>query len=282
VDNWAANTLRTIGIIITSGFIILFSLVLALASMCFGAVALSSRDLGTLVMFLIPAVLLLLGAGTLLTHLGRKLMVASAPMDPLLAGGASIPAPVPASPLPAPVAEKTTAVVLKLSPASRKVVDRLVLAMIAQILLSPIAWIFGQFRFWSAPNSLAPHNFISVLLGPFVLYHLPYGILIYFLLKRPSRRVFMYALAVPCVIVLQSLFSLGLVFHYYVHEPFGSLLLFLPWAIHVVVLVLAFKAIQQTGLHPYPPRLIGAAALVFVYFGLINAATPLLYRSSWR
>lgn len=280
MDNWAINTLRTIGIIITSGFIILFSLVLVAASMCFGAVALSSRDVGALLIFAIPAVLLFLGAGALIVHLGRGLMGQHPRMEPLLAEAAPMPAPPP--PMPVPVQERTTSVSLRLSPASRKMLDRLVLAMVAQILISPVAWIFGQLRYWTAPNSLAQHNFVAVLLGPFILYHLPYGILIYFLLKRPSQRVLMYAVAVPSVILLHSLFSLGLVFHYYVHEPFGSLLLFLPWAIHVVVLALAYQAIQQTGLHPHPPRLMAGAALVFFYFCVIDAVTPLLYRFSWR
>lgn len=272
MDTWATNTLRTIGIIITSGFMILFSLVLALASMCFGAVALSSRDVGALLIFAIPAVLLLLGSGALIVHLGRGLMEASPAMA----------APMPAPAVPVPVPERTPSVSLRLSPASRKMLDRLVLAMVAQILISPVAWIFGQFRYWTAPNSLAQHNFVAVLLGPFILYHLPYGILIYFLLKSPSRRVLMYAIAVPSVILFHSLFSLGLVFHYYVHEPFGSLLLFLPWLIHAVVLALAYQAIQQTGLHPHPPRLMGAAALVFLYFCVIDVVTPLLYRFSWK
>jgi len=273
MDHWAINTLRTIGIIITSGFIILFSLVLVAASMCFGAVALSSRDVGALLIFAIPSVLLLLGAGALIVHLGRGLMGAHPRIEA---------SPAVAAPMPVPFQERTPSVSLRLSPASRKMLDRLVLAMVAQILLSPVAWIFGQLRYWTAPNSLAQHNFVAVLLGPFILYHLPYGILIYFLLKRPSQRVLMYAVAVPSVILLHSLFSLGLVFHYYVHEPFGSLLLFLPWVIHVVVIALAYQAIQQTGLHPHPPRLMAGAALVFFYFCVIDAVTPLLYRFSWR
>ena len=34
MDRWAANTLRTIGIILTAGFVLVTSLLLALLSMC--------------------------------------------------------------------------------------------------------------------------------------------------------------------------------------------------------------------------------------------------------
>jgi hypothetical protein len=185
-------------------------------------------------------------------------------------------------PAPAPQAVIRESIPLHLSAASRKLLDRLALAMIAQILVSAVAWIFGQLRFWTAPGSLAPHNWISVLLGPFVLYHIPYVILIYFLLKNPTQRVLTYSLAVPAVILFQSFFSLGLVSHYYIHGLSGFLLLFVPWAIHIAVLALAYLAIQRSGLHPEPLRLVLAAVFVFIYFSVINVSTPLLYRFNWR
>jgi hypothetical protein len=279
MDTWAANTLRTLGIIFTSLIVLLAGLWLLLLSLCFGLAGLSNpRAFGSVFMLAGPAVLLLLGGISLITYLARGLFPSPDHLQPAPVGIPPILLTPPKTLSPAP----RTSTPLHLSPSSRKAVDRLVLAMIAQVLLSPIAWIFGQFHFWTAPHSLAPHPWISVLLGPFILYHLPYAVLSYLLLRQPSRRVFTYALAVPSVILFQSLFSLGVVFHYYVHEPLGSLLLFLPWAIHVAVLVLAFHAIQRTGLRPEPPRLIAAAVLVFLYFSAINAVTPLLYRFNWR
>jgi hypothetical protein len=41
--------------------------------------------------------------------------------------------------------------------------------------------------------------------------------------------------------------------------------------------VLAYKAIQITGLHPEPALLLRAAVITVVYFSMIHIATPLLY-----
>jgi hypothetical protein len=60
------------------------------------------------------------------------------------------------------------------------------------------------------------------------------------------------------------------------------IVLFVPWAIHIVILVLAYQAIQQVGLHPEPVSLIVAAVVTFIFFSLIHAITPLLYRFTWR
>src|SRR5258708_3027493 len=144
-----------------------------------------------------------------------------------------------------PPSEATPSAPLHLSPLGRKAIDRLVFALGAQIVLSALAWGVSQLHFWSVPRGLAPHNWTLALLAPFILYQLPYAIVIFVLFNRPDRRAFAYSLAVPAVLILQSLFSLSVVGYYYVHQPVGFLLLFLPWLIHIVILVFAYQAIQQ-------------------------------------
>ncbi len=271
MERWAANTLRTIGIILTAGFVLLGSGFLLLLSMCaaqgnFGG----TKHPEQVVPYLLGAAAVLVLGVWFIVWLARGIFRSLAVAQPAAAG-------IPTSILP-PAAPTATSVPLHLSPLGRKAVDRLVLALGAQIVLSATAWIFNQLHYWSAPRSFAPHNWTVVLLAPFILYHLPYAILIYVLLKQPDRRAFAYSIAVPSVLILQSLFSLGIVGYYYVHQPIGFLLLAIPWLIHIVILVLAYQAIQQVGLHPEPSSLIVAAIVTFVFFSVIHAITPFLYR----
>jgi hypothetical protein len=270
MERWAANTLRTLGIILTAGFVLVTSLILLLFSMCaangdFGG----NRHPDQVAPYLIAAGTVLALGIWFIVWLARGIFRST-----LVAQPAGVPAGV------LPHSEPTLSVPLHLSPLGRKAVDRLVFALGAQIVLSALSWSLNQLHFWSAPRAFAPHNWTLVLLAPFILYHLPYGILIYVLLKRPDRRAFTYSLAVPAVIILQSLLSLTMVGYYYVHQPIGFLLLALPWMIHIVILVFAYQAIQQVGLHPEPASLIVAAIVTFFFFSLINVVTPLLYRLS--
>jgi hypothetical protein len=303
MDRYTSNTLRTLGIIFTSLLVLLAGAWILLVSLCFGIITTADRQHGAatpptdyakfitiIAMMAAPAVAIIVGGIMVIAYLSRQMISSSTPYPLLPPTAKSSPPPpgIPSillehpQPQLAPPAYIRESVPLHLSAPSRKLLDRLALSMIAQILVSPIAWIFGQLRYWTVPGSTAPHNFVSVLLGPFLLYHIPYAILIYALLKNPTRRVLTYSLAVPAVVLFQSLFSLGLVSHYYVRVPFGFLLLFIPWSVHIVVLILAYQSIQRTGLHPDPKRLMLSAVVVFVYFTVINGFTPLFYRFNWR
>jgi hypothetical protein len=272
MERWAANTLRTLGIIMTAGFVLVTSLMLLLLSMCA-----ANGDIGgskhpeQVAPYLICAGLIVVFGILVIARLARSIFRSMPVAQPAAAGA-------PAGVLTSPPPEPSRSVPLHLSPLGRKAVDRLVLALGAQIFVSAVAWVFNQLHFWSAPHAFAPHNWTLVLLAPFIIYHIPYAILIYALMNKPSRAAFTYSIAVPAVLILQSLFSLSLVGYYYVHEPMGFLLLVLPWLIHIAILVLAYQAIQQVGLHPEPPSLIVAAVVMFLFFSLIHAITPFFYR----
>jgi len=277
MERWAANTLRTLGIILTAGFVLITSLFLLLLSMCaaqgdFGG----NKHPELVVPYLAAAVAVVVLGIWFIAWLARGILRSSTMAEPLAVG-----APDGVLPLTQAISPATS-VPLHLSPLGRKSIDRLVFALIAQIAVSAGAWIFGQLHYWSRPHAFAPHNWTLVLLAPYVLYHVPYAILIYVLLKRPDRRAFAYSLAVPAVLILQSLFSLGVLSYYYVRHANGFLLFAVPWLIHIVIIVLAYQAIQQVGLYPPPSSLIVAAVVTFFYFSAIHVITPLLYRFAWR
>ena len=282
MERWAANTLRTLGIILTAGFILISSLFFLLLTLCAagpsmgGSPGNSSQAAG----FALVGILIAIAGGLFIAWLARAIYRSrSLPEEPGIQSlSTAVPAEGTLSPSPA---EPRISLPLHLSPLGRKAVDRLVLALAAQIVLSAAAWIFNQLHFWAAPRIFAPFpsagNWPLTLLLPFVLYHIPYAILIYVLSKRPDRRAFTYALAVPAVFLMQSLVSLGYVSLFSRH-PVAFLLLVIPWAVHIVILVLAYKAIQQVGTHPQPSSLIIAAVVTWIFFSFIHALTPILYR----
>lgn len=317
MERWAANTLRTLGIILTAGFVLVTSLILLLLSMCAGqnfGGGPSHSDDGAI--FLVAAFIVVIGGVWVIIWLARGIFRSMKDVEPaednlpLMAqdfDAPSAPSPeiaMPPSPEPQfsaslhpalldgpatpPVASATEphpSLPLHLSPSSRKTIDRLVLALGAQIFLSAVALTFNQLHFWSGPRIFAPfplRNWGLLLFGPFVLYHLPYAVLIYVLLKRPDRRAFTYSLAVPAILIMQSLLSLGYFSLFAQQHPVAMIVLFVPWAIHIVILVLAYQAIQQVGLHPEPSSIMVAAAVTFAFFSLIHVVTPFLYRFMWR
>jgi hypothetical protein len=273
MERWAANTLRTLGIILTAGFVLVTSLILLLFSMCAAQGDLGgSKHPDQVVPYLIAAGLVVILGVLVIVRLARGIY-----RSPAIAG--PTPASIPAGALPPSAPAPTRSdIPLHLSPLSRQSITQLVLALAAQIVVSSAAWFFGQLHFWSAPRAFAPQNWTLFLLAPFVFFHIPYAILIYALLKRPDRRAFTYAIAVPAVLILESLFSVSFIGRYYVHQPMGFVLLLVPWLIHIVIIVLAYKAIQQTGLHPEPASLLVAALVAFAFFSLIHVVTPFLYR----
>jgi len=275
MERWAANTLRTLGIILTAGFVLVTSLILLLLSMCAAQSYGGASHPDAAVPYILGALVVAIGGVWFIVWLARGIFRSMKTVEPAPDGTLSITqaaAPVP----------DLTPVPLHLSPLSRKAIDRLVLALGAQIFLSAVAWIFGQLHFWSARVSHAPRNWTLTLLAPYILYHVPYALLMYFLVKKPDRRTFAYSIAVPAVMILQAVFSLGVVGYYFVHEPRGFLLLVIPWLLHIVILVLAYQAIQQVGLHPEPSSIMVAAAVTFAFFSLIHVITPFLYRFMWR
>ena len=273
MERWAANTLRTLGIILTAGLVLILSLLLVLLSMCAagGGLGGGGKHPEQVVPYLVGAALVAILGVLIIARLARDIFRSAR----VLAGTAT--AAGDGGTLGVSLSEKA-AVPLHLSPLGRQTIDRLVLAVGAQIALSAIAWVFNTLHFWHTPPRIAPHNWPLILIAPFLLYQIPYAILIYLLMKRLDRRALTYAITIPAVQLLQSLFSLTAL-SYFLHQPRTLLLLGLPWLLHIVVLVLAYQAIQQIGLHPEPASLIVTALMVLSYFLLIQAVLiPVLYR----
>ena len=174
MERWAANTLRTLGIILTAGFVLLTSLFLLLLSLCAAGGGLSGIKHPEQVVPYSAAAVAVLGFGIwFIAWLARGFQRSSAVAERLPAG---VPTGVL---LPAPSGSPAPSLPFHLSPLGRKAIDSLVFALIVQIAVSAGAWIFGQLHYWSRPNAFASHNWTLLLLAPYVLYQVPYAILIY-------------------------------------------------------------------------------------------------------
>jgi ABC-type polysaccharide/polyol phosphate export permease len=84
--------------------------------------------------------------------------------------------------------------------------------------------------------------------------------------------------------ILETLFNPVLLNSYsqiYRNHAMGLVWLVLSGLIYIVTLVLAYVAIQETGLWPKFSSVIPATTAMFFYFFFIKAITPYLY-SLWR
>jgi hypothetical protein len=265
MERWAANTLRTLGIILTAGFVLITSLILLLFSVCAANGGIGGYKHPELVVpYLVAAALVIVVGCFVILRLARGISRFTALSETTL-GALSH-------------SEPTSSLPLHLSPLGRQAIDRLIYALAAQIVLSAASLTFDQMHFFSTHAPAFPRNWTLVLIVSFILSHAPYGILIYVLHNRPDRRAFAYSLAVPAVLLLESLFGVMFLGRFFVHQPMGFVVLGIPWLIHIVIIVLAYQAIQQVGLHPEPASLIVAAIVAFVFFSVVHAITPFLYR----
>ncbi|HLG78938.1 MAG TPA: hypothetical protein VKX46_21180, partial [Ktedonobacteraceae bacterium] len=150
-------------------------------------------------------------------------------------------------------------------------------ALVAQVVASFLCWFLGQNFFWRAPSDVGAHSWTLRLLMPFLLYSFPYVILIVSFLTRPENRTLIYSLVVPAVLTLPTVVNLAVLAAVYIRHPAGFLLLFLPWSLHIVIMVLAWKAIRKIGLQPDGPALFRSGIVTCAYFFVIHLISPFFY-----
>jgi hypothetical protein len=275
MDRQSANALRILGIVVTS--IVVIALSLTMLYLGFFIVLMGGLSQRTRILHpraansfygLILLVIATVTAGIII--IGRL----ATGIVKVRGAAAAQPGPPPAHIEPSGSASVSRSLALHLSPAARKTIERLALAIAAGIAVSSITWFQIASRY--APRRL-------IFLPPFILSEAPDAILIYFLLKRPSRRSFTFLIAMLIFPILQTLFNPRFLIpyrHIYTNASMGSLWLALAGLIYIVTVVLAYKAIHQTGLMPQPSWIILATVAAFFYFFFVREITPYLY-SLW-
>jgi hypothetical protein len=272
MERWAANSLRVLGILVTVGATFIGSGILLLLSICAGAAQRGGSSQA--VPFIAGAVVVVIAGVSITIAFARGLALSASEalsaspyaVDP---SGRAVPLPPPPRPAPSQT--------LQLSVSTQQAVNRLVWAMGAQIVISIVCWLLNQKLFWKTPVSAAPRNLTLILLVPFLLYRVPYAILMYRFGTKPESRTFVYAAVVPPVLALQSVANLALVVYAYVHNPLGFVLLMLPWLLHFLVMGLAWKAIREAGVQPEASSLFTAGLVSYVYFLFVHGTGPLFF-----
>jgi hypothetical protein len=283
MDRFAANTLRTLGIIVVAICVILASGVLLLVGLCFASlskVGTGQSNPGEDLFvggFFLAAVGVVVGGIFAIAYLARGYQ-----RDPDRPANVRPLRLMPTSTeiseqfkelLPARPQPRESDVATHLSPASSTAIQYLAIAIAAkvtsEVLLGIVGW-YGSLGVRNAPIPVYRLGFMAWGLAAIA----PHLVLLYALARRPSRTAFSYALIIPSVHILFGLFghSAFLAFILRAGQVAAPLLTTIPWILDIVIFYLAWKAIRLSGLLPDPVRLIVAAVVIFLY----TVSLPLL------
>lgn len=148
----------------------------------------------------------------------------------------------------------------------------LVLAIAAQISFGALNSIFALAHSRSTshhvPGDIAAW---SSLLVSFVPSHLPFLLLLPWLLWKPGSRSFSFAIAIPCILALPNLL-LGL------GAGGGALTGLAAGALNFAVLFLAWRATRAAGIQHALDSVLIAAVITFFYFSVIRFMLPFVAR----
>src|SRR5262249_49977046 len=158
MERWAANTLRTLGIILVSGFVLVTSLVLGLLAVCaYGGDFNGHKNPEQGPFFILGAVAVMTVGIFVVARLALGIARASADASMASEG-------VPPSTL---SFQQTQSTPIQFSPAAQKSIENLVLALGAQIVASAAIWLTNQRYFWKNPVGSDSLHWTPLLVVPF-------------------------------------------------------------------------------------------------------------------
>ena len=264
MERWAANTLRILGIVLTSIVVVCGCLFLLLLSQCaasggFGG----NRNPSAATNYMFGAILLGVAGIAFIAWLSRSIYRSgrfSRPAQP-----ASEQAPVKAQPS-----------LRHLSAASQRAIDLLTWALAAQIGIAALTFVYTAIQFRQMPTMR--HSRLSAFLIASIFFAAPYALLIYFLRRRLSRAVLSFAIGVPAASLISVLVISVPLISVYTRNPVNLAMLLIPVVVDVVIIVLAWQAEKQTGLLSPASSLLTTVVVSFVYFYAVHFIFQLVYR----
>jgi hypothetical protein len=253
MERWAANTLRVLGIVATSLVVLVGGLLLGLLSLCaWGGGFSGARQEGAAVGYFAALVVLLIGGIFVIALLGRGIAHSA---EPAILSVMEGPGHGP--------------------PAGQNTTQRLIYAVIAAIVFAAVHVILN-IVLWPASGLLYGR---ALFLVPLLLYQAPYALLLVGLARKPNRQTFNFALAIPAVLVLLTLYGVVTAFAFYLRSPVQAVLMLVGLALDCLVLWLAWRATRQTGIRLDAASLAVAGVAALVYFGAVQfILMPALYR----
>lgn len=302
MNRFVANTLRTLGLIAVAVCVIVVALGVAFIGLCFSAMTQagnqnhpSPQSIASYRLGIAAAVGVLVGGVVVIAILARIIFRESKIQDqslapdqkqhpplsapyPLIPAATplTVPRPIaPAPPLPQP--RTVPNIATHLSPASAAAIQQLATAIVAKIAAEVLLGVVGYNGAFGSPRAPFPLYQTGFMVWGIAAIA-PYLILLYYLFRKPGRTTFAYALTIPSLHLLLGLFghSAFLAFVLRSGQLAAPLLSIIPWILDLGILHLAWKAIRQTGIHPDPPRLLVAAAVIFLYTTLLPVLALIL------
>jgi hypothetical protein len=309
MDRFVTNTLRTLGLIVMAIVVIAISLGLALLGLCFAILSSADHHGGAspqsnnaLYLGIAAAIIVLVGGIFVIASMARVIfrksktqdrnqglpplppysLIPPVPRPNAVEPSATspqpnviLPAAAPLATLPAdaprrPVLDAAT----HLSPASRVAIDRLILAIAAQVSAQVIVGVAEWL--WAAQITMPRFRLHGVLLLAWSLAAIaPYILLVIALRRRPGTTAFSFCLVIPGFRSFFGLFGQTasvIVFLRTFHSGM-PMLSAIPWTLDVLIFYLAWKAIRLTGIEPSPGRLI----LSFIDIFLYSVSQPIVF-----
>jgi len=269
LEQWAANTLRRIGIAVIAIIVIPANLLLLLLSLVpWGGGIGGNTDHSQAIAYLVGTVLLDAVASIVSARLSRGIL---RPIPGSTASGSS------------PVAD--SGVPTHLSPASLEALRNLIYAIGASIVLGAIFWGNSLYRIWTnygLPQSLSyRRNWMMTMLISAILNYLPDIILFFRLQRKPDRPALAFAIAIPAAGLLRTFTMAPLTWRYLWHGGNFMQSQF-PFAVglgmQVIVLFLAWRANQRLGYRQELASLAVAGVASYLYFIIFGSASTWLYR----
>ena len=256
MESWANNTLRVLGIVITSILVICVSIVLILFSLCaWGGDFSGAKHPDEAGVYLVACLGVLALGAVVSTKLAKGMNRAVAEDSlPLEAKSSVIP--------------PRTHIAVHRSQASQNAIYALEAAILAEIGLSAFSW-FSAMHKMRRITYFNPHYGAGPWWHPaaagVLLNQLPYFVLLFFLFTKTDRRTSAYALATPIVGILISLFAFTPAFVRLSQNLEYFVRVLLGWAVQGLIFWLALRANKRLGIQPEPASLFVAGIVVFAY-----------------
>lgn len=265
MERWAANTLRILGIIVTSLVVICGSLLLVLLGKCAAQGGFEgSRNSDTATIYYFGALVLGFGGIWFIAWLTRGIHRSTQTSQ---------------TPVPSPEASAPS----QPAPAALPAVELLTWSLIAKLVVSALSLAYTLLQYQRMPYMR--HATVPTVVST-VLSALPFAlVLLYLLRQRISRAVLAFALGAPAAGILMSLVTTVPEFRLYLRNPLNLSIIFIlgvPLVIDIAIIVLAYQAQKPAGLTLPASSVFTAVAASLAYFYSLHLITQFVYRNFAR
>jgi hypothetical protein len=268
MERWVENTFRTIGILLLSAAVRIVSGVLLLLSMCaYSGASGGGTHTGAAMQFFLPAVAVFVVGIFFIVKLARGLFRSI---------NQAIPAPQYGQLPVVPQSTTHPSAELTATPDVQKTIQQIVIVMIVQVVVGYLGWLVLMQLSSMSGGAYAPK--LTFVLVPFILSHLPYAILGVLLLTRPSVTALTFTLVVTTISLLRRAPVLFFLITNLLRTPGPFALSILGCIFEGLIIAQCFKALQKSNARPQPATVAIAVVVSIVYFVVLSAATPALYR----